>query len=120
MTAATINFNFAVENLLGNFGATSNQGLSLNGAALSDSTVGRSFGTVYNFTLNDIAPLLVTKTNTLYINSTNVGGPGGLIFLRRSPQGSETQTLPEPGMVALLGLGILDLGLARRRCVRHA
>jgi hypothetical protein len=120
ISAATIDFDFAVDNLLGNFGATTNQGLYLNGTALSGSTVGGSFGTVYNFTRSDIAPLLVTGTNTLYINSTDVGGPGGLIFSATITTEGGSVPVPEPGIAALFGLGLLGLGLARRRNVRRA
>lgn len=118
IASASISFDFAVDNLLGDNDALLdiNEGLFLNGTALSGSTTGGGFDTTYNFTRTDIAPLLVTGLNTLYINMTDVGGPSGLIFstVITTVAGDETP-VPEPGMVALFGLGLIGLGLARRR-----
>ena len=82
ISAASINFDFAVDNILGttspSFGV--NQRLFLNGVALSGITSGGGFNSVHTFTRTDIAPLLQTGVNTLYINLTDVGGPAGMIF----------------------------------------
>lgn len=118
IASASISFNFSVDNILGttqpSFGV--NQGLFLNGVALSGNTSGGGFQSVFNITRTDIAPLLVTGTNTLYINSTDVGGPGGLIFSTTiTTEGNTSVAVSEPGLVAVFGIGLLGLGLARRR-----
>jgi len=77
VSSAEINFNYAIDNFLG---GAPNEGVYLNGQALSGSTSGGSFGTNFNITKNDIAPLLVQGLNTLYVNASELGGPGGVIF----------------------------------------
>ena len=77
---ATIDFDFSVDNALGNSFGGPSQSLFLNGTALSGPTSGSGFSGASNIPRSDIAPLLVTGTNTLYINMTDVGGPSGLIF----------------------------------------
>lgn len=118
IASASISFNFSVDNILGttqpSFGV--NQGLFLNGVALSGNTSGGGFQSIFNITRTDIAPLLVTGTNTLYINATDVGGPGGLIFSTTiTTEGGTVVAVSEPGLVAVFGVGLLGLGLARRR-----
>ena len=117
--AASIDFNFSVDNGLGNAFGGPNEGLYLNGTALSGSTSGGHFTFEDNIFRNDIAPLLVTGTNTLYINMTDVGGPSGLIFSATiTTEAGTSVAVPEPGMVALFGLGLIGLGLARRKTRR--
>lgn len=119
VSAATLDFDFAVDNALGNSFGGPNEGLFLNGTALSGSTSGGGFSSVFNITRSDIAPLLVTGTNTLYINMTDVGGPSGLIFSATiTTEGSTSVAVPEPGMVAVFGMGLIALGLARRKSRR--
>lgn len=122
IASASISFNFAVDNILGTtapgFGV--NQGLFLNGVALSGNTSGGGFDSVHNITRTDIAPLLVSGVNTLYINSTDVGGPGGLLFSTTITTVAGSTEIPEPSLVAIFGLGLIGLGLARREKARRA
>ena len=116
ISSASIDFDFAVDNLLG---ATTpsqgaNEGLFLKGVALSGSTSGGGFSPVLNFTRTDIAPLLVTGVNTLYINVTDVGGPAGLIFSTTiNIEGSTAVAVPEPGLIAVFALGLAGIGFGR-------
>tara|TARA_R110000868_G_scaffold11751_13_gene57343 strand:- start:4950 stop:5729 length:780 start_codon:yes stop_codon:yes gene_type:complete len=117
VSAASIDFDFAVDNLLGTTDPSHgfpNAGLFLNGTALSGSTSGGGFTPIFNFTRSDIAPLLVSGTNTLYINVTDVGGPAGLIFSTTiTTEGSTSVAVPEPGLIAMFALGIFGLGVGR-------
>tara|TARA_R110002072_G_scaffold19049_1_gene70749 strand:- start:355 stop:1110 length:756 start_codon:yes stop_codon:yes gene_type:complete len=116
ITAAEIDFDFSVDNGLGAAFGGPNEGLFINGTALSGSTSGGHFTFEDNIFRNDIAPLLTTGTNTLYINMTDVGTPSGLLFSATiTTQGSETAAISEPGIVATFGLGLIGLGLARRK-----
>lgn len=124
ITAATIDFDFSVDNLLGlnpSFPNTGvNEGLFINGIALSGSTSGGTFSSTFNITRSNIAPLLVTGTNTLYINMTDVGGPAGLIFSATiTTEGGTSVAVPEPGLVAIFGLGLVGMGVLRRRSARR-
>jgi hypothetical protein len=74
---ANIDFYYAIDNFKG---GDQNQGLYLNGQPLSGNTTGGDFLGQYLISRNDIAPLLKQGTNTLYMNSTDVGGPSGIIF----------------------------------------
>jgi hypothetical protein len=54
--------------------------------------------------------------NTLYINLTNVGGPAGMIFSTTvRTEDSTAVAVPEPGLVAIFGLGLIGLAFVRRR-----
>lgn len=54
--------------------------------------------------------------NTLYINLTDVSGPAGMIFSTTvTTEGSTAVAVPEPGLVAIFGLGLIGLGFVRRR-----
>jgi len=116
ITSASIDFDFAVDNLLGSTSPTHgvNEGLFINGTALSGATSGGGFSPVFNFTRTDIAPLLVTGVNTLYINVTDVGGPAGLIFSTTiNIEGSTAVAVPEPGLIAVFALGLAGIGFGR-------
>jgi hypothetical protein len=113
----SIDFDFAVDNVLG---TGPNQGLYLNGTALSGGTSFGTFTSEFNITRNDIAGLLVSGLNTLYINSTDVGGPGGLLFsttitTRPRSTGGGGGDVPEPATTALFAMGLLGLVVVARR-----
>ncbi len=75
--SASIDFYYAIDNLLG---GGPNEGIYLNGQALSGSTTGGTYSGQFHFFRNDIAPLLQQGLNTLYVNASDLGGPGGIIF----------------------------------------
>jgi hypothetical protein len=113
-SAAEIDFNFAVDNGLGDVFGGPNEGLFLNGTALSGSTSGGSFNPEFSIFRNDIASLLVTGTNTLYINMVDIGTPSGLLFSATiTTEGSTTIAVPEPGLIAIFALGLAGLGFGR-------
>jgi hypothetical protein len=114
VSAAQIDFNYAVDNTIGNFYGGTNEGLFLNGTALSGSTSGGIFNAEFNIFRNDIASLLVTGTNTLYINMTDIGTPSGLMFSATiTTEGSTAVAVPEPGLIAVFALGLAGLGFGR-------
>ncbi len=97
-SSATLDLRLAVDNALG---GGPNQGVFLNGTAVSGNSMPAGFSSESSVQRNDIAPLLVAGTNTLYINSTDQGGPGGLIFSATI----ETVPIPEPAGLLLLAIG---------------
>ena len=109
--SASLEFTFAIDNVLGSAETGVNAGLFLNGTAIpgSEAAYG-SFDVQYILSFPDIAALLQPGLNTLYMNAENQGAPAGFIFRAEI---TSTPT-PEPGSAALLGLGTLGL-LARRR-----
>ena len=111
--SATLDLRFSVDNALGGNGP--NQGVYINGTAVSGNSTAAGFTSELTIARSDIAPLLVAGTNTLYINSTDQGGPGGLIFSATI----ETVPIPEPGTLALLGFGSLGLLITVQRLLRR-
>jgi hypothetical protein len=108
--SATLNLHFVVDNVLG---SVSNQGVFLNGVAISGNSSVGSFPTETIITRNDIGSLLFSGENTLYINATDLGGPSSLIF--RATIETSLPTIPEPNIAVLLGVGIFSwLGLGCR------
>jgi hypothetical protein len=97
--SATLDLHYSVDNLLG---GGPNQGVFLNGTAISGSSTGGSFGSEFTLFRGDIGPLLSVGTNTLYINASDVGGPGGLLFRAEI----NTVPVPEPSTLALFLLAI--------------
>jgi hypothetical protein len=108
-SSATLDLRLAVDNALG---GGPNQGVFINGTAISGNSSPAGFTSELTIQRSDIAPLLVAGANTLYINSSDQGGPGGLIFSATI----ETVPIPEPASVIVLGIGLAtSLVCARKR-----
>jgi len=108
--SATLDFDFAVDNILG---GGPNQGIFLNGFAISGDSTGGDFSYETAITRSDIGGLLVPGLNTLYINATDLGGPSGLIF--RATIETSPAAIPEPNILTLLGVGLIGwLSLGKR------
>ena len=125
-TSATLTLLGGVDNALGSDpsfpdsllpGGGSVAGLYLNGTPLPGSTFlqGGIFSAApFTFTSSDIAHLLVTGTNTLYLYLVDTGGPSGLAFSGQLDVVGTT-VVPLPGTVWLFGAGVFALmGLKRR------
>jgi hypothetical protein len=97
-SSATLDLHYAVDNALG---GGPNQGVFLNGTQVSGNSTGAGFTSESFLLRNDVAPLLVAGNNTLFINATDQGGPGGLIFSATI----ETVPIPEPAGLLLLAIG---------------
>jgi hypothetical protein len=79
VTSASLDFLFLCDNWVGEVWNPVNEGLYINGGVIS----GTSAGNYANETLwsgMDVTALVTPGPNTLYILSTDVGGPGGLNF----------------------------------------
>jgi hypothetical protein len=107
-SSATLDLRLAVDNALG---GGPNQGVFLNGTAISGNSMPAGFTSELSVQRNDIAPLLVAGTNTLYINSTDQGGPGGLIFSATI----ETVPIPEPAALVLVAVGLAAVAAVVRK-----
>jgi hypothetical protein len=81
-------------------------------AISGDSTDG-TFSSEFELSRSDFAPLLVTGTNTLYINATYQGGPAGLLF--NATLTTTSSAVPEPSGLVMLGSGALGLIVCCRR-----
>jgi hypothetical protein len=77
--SATLDFHFASDNWIGESWALVNEGLYLNGTALPG-TIGGNYGAQTDLLGLNVSGLVVPGVNTLYILSSDVGGPSGLIF----------------------------------------
>jgi PEP-CTERM motif len=112
-SSATLDFHFAVDNQLG---GGPNEGVFLNGTAISGDSTGGNFNSEFILPLTDVTSLLAVGANTLYVNATNLGGPAGLLFRATittvEQSGSST---PEPSSLALMGLGGFGLLYYRSR-----
>ena len=105
-SSATLQLNYAVDNLLG---GGPNQGVFLNGVAVSGNSTGGTYTSESSLSRSDVASLLHVGSNTLYINASDQGGPAGLIF--RANITTVDATVPEPGTFALGCLALLALSL---------
>lgn len=96
--------------------AADNTGLDIfiNGASTGNSCGG--FEVLCNF---NIASGFVAGINTLDFQVRDVGGISGLLVSSLSGTADENVTeVPEPGLVAIFGLGLIGLGIARRKTRR--
>jgi hypothetical protein len=113
-SSAALDLHYASDNFLG---GAPNQGVYINGTAISGNSSGGNFGSEFSLSRSDIAPLLTLGTNTLYINSTDVGGPSGLLFRATITTTGVATAAPEPSTMASAATGVLILAsyAAKRR-----
>jgi hypothetical protein len=107
--SASIELHLIADNLIG---GGLNEGVYLNGVALSGTSGIAGFPTETVITRNDIASMLVPGENTLFINTTDLGGPSGLIFRANI---ETSGPVPEPGTAVLFGAGLVSLAALGRR-----
>jgi len=90
--SATLDFHFLCDNWIGEFFAGVNEGLHINGTSIAGTT-GGNYATETSLLGLDVTSLVTPGPNTLFILSSDVGGPGGLVF-------SSTLTINDGGVVA--------------------
>ena len=90
--SATLDFHFLCDNWVGEVYTGVNEGLFINGTPISGTT-GGNYANQTSWLGLDVTALVNPGPNTLYVLSSDVGGPGGLIF-------SSTLTVNEGGVVA--------------------
>jgi hypothetical protein len=109
-SSATLSLTYAVDNQLG---SSLNEGVYLNGSAISGDSTGGGFLSATTITRSDVASLLHAGTNYLYIDAVNRGEAGGLIF---SATITTSSVVPEPSSLVMVSIGMLTgLGLWAHR-----
>ncbi len=113
-TTATLAFDGSADNTIGTVGGTPNQGIYINGTAISgsSSSTGDQNGGELKLTRNDIGPLLHLGTNTLYVYNANTtegadtyatyGNPAGLLFSATITTNETAAAVPEPSSLAMV------------------
>jgi hypothetical protein len=112
LSMATMDFYWSADNLLGG-GVDGNAGLYINSMPVGG-VLGGGFTTTHSANSLDIQSFLNPGANTLYVNLSDVGGPGGVIFsasINLTDGGNVS--VPEPSTLAIFALGMI--GLASRR-----
>lgn len=115
--AASMDFYWAVDNVLGD---ATNAGLFLNGLPIAVS--GGGLGFAAGVLGVNVSSLLVSGTNTLYLNAIDLGGPGGFLFSASINITEDTGgggnpgggSVPLPATLGLLLFGLAAVGARRR------
>ena len=104
----------AASALINGLWTTDNNGLDIliNGVGLGYTTAGGQFAA--GFAAFQVTSGFVAGINTLDFVVNNGGGPTGL-RVEMTGNADLQQAVPEPGSLALVGLAIAGLGVARRR-----
>ncbi len=119
-TTANLAFNGSADNTIGTVGGDPNQGVYLNGTAISgsSSSTGNQIGYEFPLSRSDIGLLLHQGTNTLYIYNANAaegadtyaayGNPAGLLFSATITTNG-IAAVPEPSSLTLVTVGAFGL-----------
>ncbi len=103
VSSATLDFHFLCDNWVGEYYANINEGLHLNGSSVAG-TIGGNYANETNWYSIPVTGLVNPGPNVLYVLSSDVGGPGGIVFsatLRINGDG--TVDAPESAQAFQLG-----------------
>jgi hypothetical protein len=95
---------------------TDNTGINiyLNGTIMALTTPANDFTLWTSFSL-PVGSNFVAGLNTLDFVSSNTSGPSGLRVEFLTGTATDVSAVPEPATLGLLGVGLLGLGIARRK-----
>jgi hypothetical protein len=79
VASASLDFHFLCDNWVGEYYANVNQGLFLNGTPVAG-TIGGNYATETNWLNLPVTGLVNPGPNVLYVLSSDVGGPAGIVF----------------------------------------
>jgi hypothetical protein len=111
VASASITLNYATDN---QFGSSTNNGLFLNGTAVTPAPTQGSFTSQLTYTNANIGSLLTTGTNWIYFDAVNVGGPAGFIFSATITTQDVVTAAPEPTSLLLIGGSLIAIAIIVR------